>query len=52
MDTPLTVKTSTAPAVLTEVDTVDVQGEAILVILKTLTIVGSLTMLTMLTKEK
>ena len=33
--------TTTAPAVLTEVDTVDEQGEAILVILKMLTIVGS-----------
>ena len=33
--------TTTVPAVLTEVDTVDEQGEAILVILKMLTIVGS-----------
>ena len=33
--------TTTAPAVLTEVDTVDEQGEAILVILKMLTIVSS-----------
>ena len=33
--------TTTAPVVLTEVDTVDEQGEAILVILKMLTIVGS-----------
>ena len=33
--------TSAAPAVLTEFDTVDEQGEAILVILNMLTIVGS-----------
>ena len=33
--------TTTAPVVLTEVDTVDEQGEAILVILKMLTIVDS-----------
>ena len=32
---------TTAPAVLTEVDTVDEKGEAILVILKMLTIVSS-----------